>query len=150
MNDLEILKQYIADAVVWVPVWTALISLLSAWGGVWLNNYLQGKYRQKIDSRRERKWTYIAYFMVQWVSFIRHDVKRGTPLSYEEMCNQFKTADFSIAINAVKLVAPENICSLCDQLNNIVNGKEVVSREELIALIDQIGKSMTSDITSCN
>lgn len=66
------------------------------------------------------------------------------------MCDQFKTADFSIAINAVKLVAPENICSLCDRLYNIVNGKEVVSRDELIALIDQISKNMTSDITGCD
>ena len=45
------------------------------------------------------------------------------------MCDQFKTADFSIAINAVKLVAPENICSLCDHLYNIINGKEVASRD---------------------
>ena len=66
MTELELLKQYIADAVVWVPVWTALISLLSAWGGVWLNNYLQGRYRQKIDSRRERKWppSLSKYFLI--------------------------------------------------------------------------------------
>ena len=74
--------------------------------------------------------------MVQWFFFTRYDVKRGTPLNYAEMCDQFKTADFLVAINAVKLVASENICSLCDRLYNIVYCKEVVSKDELIALID--------------
>ena len=39
------------------------------------------------------------------------------------MGDQFKIADFSIVINAVKLVAPEYVCSLCDRLDAIVNGK---------------------------
>ena len=67
-------------------------------------------------------------------------------LSYQEMYDQFKTADFSIVINAVKLVAPEYICSLCDRLDDIVSGKVIVSRDELIALLENIGNSMTSDI----
>ena len=34
MNDLEALQQYISNQMIWVPVWTALFSLLSAWGRV--------------------------------------------------------------------------------------------------------------------
>lgn len=150
MNDLEALKQYISDQIIWVPVWTAVFSMLSAWGAVWINNYLQRKWKEKADLRQEKKKAYIAYFVVQWASFIRLNVKRGTALSYQEMCDQFKTADFSIVINAVKLVAPEPICSLCDRLDAIVNGKVVVSRDELIDLLEQIGNRMTSDIRSCS
>lgn len=146
MNDLEALQQYISNQMIWVPVWTALFSLLSAWGAVWINNYLQRKWKEKADLRQERKQAYIAYFVVQWASFIRNNVKRGTALSYQEMCDQFKTADFSIAINAVKLVAPEYICSLCDHLDDIVSGKIIVSMDELIALLENIGNSMTSDV----
>ena len=90
---------------------------------MWINNYLQRKWKVKADLRQERKQAYIANFVVQWVSFIRNNVKRRTALSYQEMGDQFKIADFSIVINAVKLVAHEYVCSLCDRLDAIVNGK---------------------------
>ena len=150
MNDLESLKQYISDQMIWIPVWTAFFSMLSAWGAVCINNYFQRKWKEKVDLRQERKQAYIAYFVVQWMSFIRPNVKRGTALSYQEMCDQFKTADFSISINSVKLVAPESICDLCDRLDDVVNGKIIVSREEFIALLLQIGDSMTSNIRNCS
>ena len=92
-------------------------------GTVWINNYLQRKWKVKADLRQKRKQAYIANFVVQWVSFIRNKVKRRTALSYQEMGDQFKMANFSIVINAVKLVAPEYVCSLCDRLGAIVNGK---------------------------
>lgn len=146
MTDLESLKQYIADAVVWVPVLTAAISLVSAWGGVIINNYLQDRFKKSADRRQERRQAYLSYIMIMWASFVKPTVERGTKLSYEEICYQFKTAEFSIVLDAILLVAPDNICKKCHRISDIVNGNEVVSREELCAMLKELGELMAEDL----
>ena len=146
MDQLTQLKSYIADTVIWVPVFVAVISLVAAWGDIAIKHWLSIREERQWQYRKERIEAYQKFITLLHASLTNTTRVPGTVLSYEELCRCYNNFPFWTALGLVQLIAPDNIQVTCGEIHRVLGGEKVVTREELLSLFAKVHEQMIEDV----